>query len=88
MKHHLAFLVPMECNGYGDLKFKVEIQIYENDRIQGGIIFECGGVAIIGVGTLQFIDGTMAKYQYINILANNIQTSSTSDAKWFCLSAG
>ena len=30
-----------------------------------------------GVGTLLFIDGTMDKYQYINILANNIPTSST-----------
>ena len=30
-----------------------------------------------GVGTLLFIDGTMDKYQYINILSNNIPTSST-----------
>ena len=29
------------------------------------------------VATLQFIDGTMHKYQYINILANNIPISST-----------
>ena len=30
-----------------------------------------------GVGTLQFIDGTMDKYQYINILVSNIPISST-----------
>ena len=30
-----------------------------------------------GKGTLQFIDGTLDKYQYINILANNIIISST-----------
>ena len=36
-----------------------------------------------GVGTLLFIDGTMDKYQYINILANNIPTSSTKMILFF-----
>ena len=46
-------------------------------KFQGGNFFVWGCFSYNGVGTFQFIDGTMNKYQYINILANNIPTSST-----------
>ena len=39
--------------------------------------FVCDCFSYNGAGTLQSFDGTMDKYQYINILANNIPTSST-----------
>ena len=72
MKHHLAFLVQMESNGYEDLKSeykKTTVKVVEN------FVWDC--FSHNRVWTLQFIDGTMDKYQYINIQANNITTSST-----------
>ena len=51
-------------------------------KFQGGKFFVRGCFSCTGVGTLQFLDGMVDKYQYINILANNIPISSTkNDAK-------
>ena len=46
-------------------------------KFQDGYFIVWGCFSYNGVGTLQCTDGTMDKYQYINILANNIATSST-----------
>ncbi len=46
-------------------------------KFKGGKIFLWGCMSYKGVGRISFIDETMNRYGYVNILANNLEQSAS-----------